>query len=64
MTARNLYEMKIKDGVIEEPENYTEKNMKLVLESLKQVMDAFLIKSKNLSKEEIAESRYQRFRSF
>lgn len=64
MTAADLYEMKIIDGVIEEPENYTEKNMKIVLEPLKQVIDAFLIKSEKKSKEEIAESRYRRFRSF
>ena len=64
MTATDLYEMKIIDGVIEEPENYTEKNMRLVMEPLEQIIDAFLVKREHLSKEEIAESRYQRFRSF
>ena len=64
MTAADLYEMKMIDGVIEEPENFTEETMDGVLEQLQRAVDTFLQKSSRMSVEEIAEFRYQRFRSF
>lgn len=64
MTAADLYEIKVIDGIIEEPEDFTEKNMDIVLDQLAQVIDAFLMKSEGMSEDEIVESRYHRFRSF
>ena len=64
MTAADLYEIQVIDGIIEEPEDFTEKNMDIVLDQLAQVIDAFLMKSEGMSEDEIVESRYHRFRSF
>ena len=64
MTAADLYEMKVIDGIIEEPEDFTEKNIDIVLDQLAQVIDTFLMKSGKMSEDEIVESRYHRFRSF
>lgn len=62
MTADDLLEMKIIDGIIEEPENYDEETMTIVMKQMEQVIKRFLEKSSKLSAEEIANTRYERFR--
>jgi acetyl-CoA carboxylase carboxyl transferase subunit beta len=63
MTAKDLYDMKIIDGVIKEPEKFTGDTMYIVVEQLKSVLECFLAKQLTKSGEEIAEERYSRFRS-
>lgn len=62
MTAVDLYEMKIIEGIIDEPEEYTEKNMQEVLKQMEQILDEFWKKKEGLSGEVIAAARYERFR--
>ena len=63
MTAKDLYDMKIIDGVIREPEKFTEDTMYIVAEQLKLVLEGFLAKQLTKTGEEIAAERYARFRS-
>ena len=62
MTADDLLEMQIIDGIIEEPEHYTREHMSDVVEQMEVVIENFLEKRQRLSGEELAEARYERFR--
>ncbi len=62
MTANDLYDMKIIDGIIEEPEKYTQDTMYPVINQIDKAIQNFLAKSAKLSGDEIADLRYSRFR--
>lgn len=64
MTAPDLYEMKLIDGIIEEPENYTLETIQQVWPELVEAIDHFLGKTGKWSSVELTENRYQRFRNF
>ena len=64
LTAADLYEKGIIEQVIPEPENLTPESMWQVTELLDDRIDDFLKKYDNLSKEELLERRYARFRRF
>ena len=64
LTAADLYEKGIIEQVILEPENLTPESMWQVTELLDDRIDDFLKKYDNLSKEELLERRYARFRRF
>ena len=63
LTAKDLYEMKIIDKIIKEPEGDKNESFLEVAKSLKKEIKAFVKEFKNMSEEEIVENRYQKFRN-
>lgn len=63
LTAKDLYEMKIIDKIIKEPEGDKNESFLEVTKSLKKEIKAFVKEFKNMSEEEIVENRYQKFRN-
>ena len=64
LTAADLYEKKIIEQVIPEPENLTTESMWQVAERLNDKMCEFLKQYTSLSEDELLERRYTRFRKF
>ncbi len=62
ITAENLYKQNIVEQVFEEPEELTAENIHAVTDKMEAEMQSFLKKYTVLSKEELREHRYQRFR--
>lgn len=62
ITAENLYKQNIVERVFEEPEELTAENIHAVTDKMEAEMQSFLKKYTVLSKEELREHRYQRFR--
>ena len=62
MTAENLYRQHIVERVFEEPEELTAENMRVVADEMAEAIRHFLKKYGDMSKEELLENRYQRFR--
>ena len=63
LTAKDLYEMKIIDKVIKEPEGDLKESFLEVSKSLKEEIKSTIKEMKNMSEEEIVENRYQKFRN-
>lgn len=63
LTAKDLLKLKIIEKVIPEPEDYTQENLSGVCDILKNQIEEFLDKQKDLSEAELTEQRYLRFRS-
>jgi acetyl-CoA carboxylase carboxyl transferase subunit beta len=63
MTANDLYNMNIIDGIISEPDKLTEENFYVVTEQVKVVLEKFLSKQTKKTGLEIATERYNRFRN-
>lgn len=61
LTARDLYELKVIDKIIKEPNN-DESNTK-VSQSLKKEIKSVISAMQNMSQEEIVEDRYLKFRN-
>ena len=62
LTAEDLYRMGIVEEVIAEPAPYTIENLKEVTRVLESKMEHFLSRYGNISGEELAQRRYDRFR--
>lgn len=62
ITAENLYKQNIVEQVFEEPEELTSENIRVVTDKMDGEMLAFLKKYGLLSKEDLREHRYERFR--
>lgn len=62
LTAQHLKDENIIEIIIPEPPHLTVENMDVVCEELKQLLFQFLEAQKELSKEELVEKRYERFR--
>ena len=62
MTAENLYKQHVVERVFEEPEELTRENMSAVTEELEDALGDFLKKYGALSREDLLERRYHRFR--
>ena len=62
ITAKDLYEMKLIERVIRETEPASSKNVEMIAEEMKQGLDCFLAKRLNMSGDELAAERYERFR--
>lgn len=62
LTARDLYELKIIDKIISEPEIMSEEHFNIISNSLKEAIIQEILKLKKLSEKEIVENRYQKFR--
>ena len=62
LTAKDLYELKIIDKIISEPEIMSEEHFNIISNSLKKAIIQEVLKLKKLSEKEIVENRYQKFR--
>lgn len=62
LTAKDLYELKIIDKIISEPEIMSEEHFNIISNSLKESIIQEILKLKKLSEKEIVENRYQKFR--
>ena len=62
LTAKDLYELKIIDKIISEPEIMSEEYFNIISNSLKEAIIQEILKLKKLSENEIVENRYQKFR--
>ena len=62
LTAKDLYELKIIDKIISEPEIMSEEHFNIISNSLKESIIQEILKLKKLSEKEIVETRYQKFR--
>lgn len=64
MTAQDLYEMKVIEGVIREPEKFNDDSFYKVATQIKNAIEGFLFRQKDKSGEQLAKERYERFRKF
>lgn len=62
MTAKDLKQLNIIDGVIIEPDNYTVENINEVIKKLDKVIQEFLEEYRKKTSDEIVDERYARFR--
>jgi len=62
ITAADLYEMKLIEAVIPEPEPACATNVPVLAAAMRQNLQRFLMQYENKSKESIREQRYERFR--
>ncbi len=62
LTAKDLYELKIIDKIISEPEIMSEEHFNIISNSLKEAIIQEILKLKKLSEKEIVKNRYQKFR--
>lgn len=63
ISAKSLYELKVIDGIIEEPTGGAHRSHKTSAENLKKVVLNAFAELKKLSKEELVEQRYNKFRN-
>lgn len=63
LTADDLDKLNIIEKIIEEPEEFTTKNMDTTVDNIKLYINSFLEKHTSISKEDLVESRYTRFRN-
>lgn len=63
LTANDLYELKVIDKIIKEPQGDEEESFLKVAKSLKKEIQKIIEEMKDLSVEQIVEDRYQRFRN-
>lgn len=64
ITAQDLYELKLVEGVISEPADFSVSKMRAVVYQLRAVLRDFLGRSASLDTEEMLKRRYERFRKF
>ncbi len=64
ITSKDLKDLEIIDGMIQEPEGYSDEKMDSVIKQLTRVIRQFLEQVQNMDLEELPEKRYQRFRKF
>ena len=62
LTAEDLYQQGIVEKVFWEPEEYTVRNIHQVITPLERELEEFLNRYEVMSREELTERRYQRFR--
>jgi len=63
LTAKDLYELKIVDRIIEDPETMDEAALETVSKALKETITKDIELLKKMSNDEIVEQRYKKFRS-
>ena len=62
LTAKDLYEFKIIDKIIKEPKEVDENAFKDIVKAMKSEIKRDTIELKNMTKNEIVENRYNKFR--
>lgn len=63
LTAKDLYDLKVIDKIIKEPKDGEEEDFSKIVKSLKNQINKTINDMKNLSKEEIVQKRYDKFRN-
>lgn len=63
LTAKDLYDLKVIDKIIKEPDGDKEESFKKVAKSLKKEITNTIEEMKTKTPEEIVEERYQKFRN-
>jgi len=63
LTAKDLYDLKVIDKIIKEPDGDLEKSFQKVAQSLKKEIETIIMEMKGMSPEEMIEQRYQKFRN-
>ena len=63
LTAKDLYELKVIDKIIKEPNGDTEESFNKITESLKKEIKNVIIEMSHLTLEEIVKQRYEKFRN-
>ena len=63
LTAKDLYDLKIIDNIIEEPIKYEENTFKMITKKLKELITNDIEKMKKLDKTDLVENRYEKFRN-
>lgn len=63
LTAEDLYELKVIDKIIEEPQEGEEESFNKIINSLKEEIKKSILEMKKLDIDTIIENRYQKFRN-
>lgn len=63
LTAKDLYELKVIDKIIEEPSENEEENFISVTEKLKKEIQSDIKEMKSMDEEKLVEDRYKKFRN-
>jgi acetyl-CoA carboxylase alpha subunit len=63
LTAEDLYNLKVIDKIIKEPKEDNEENFKKLAESMRKDIKSSISEINKLTKEEICEERYLKFRN-
>lgn len=63
LTAEDLYELKVIDKIIEEPQEGEEESFNKTINSLKEEIKKSILEMKKLDIDTIIENRYQKFRN-
>ena len=63
LTAEELYELKVIDKIIEEPDGDEKESFKKIINTLKEEINRAIIELKKLDADAIVEERYQKFRN-
>lgn len=63
LTAKDLYDLKVIDKIIKEPKEVNDEEFKRIAKKIKMAIETSIIELKKLSKEEIREERYLKFRN-
>lgn len=63
LTAKDLYELKVIDKIIEEPSENEEENFISVTEKLKKEIQSDIKEMRRMDEEELVEDRYKKFRN-
>ena len=63
LTAKDLYDLKIIDNIIEEPIKYEENTFEIITKNLKELIINDIEKMKKLDKTDLVEKRYEKFRN-
>lgn len=63
LTAKDLYDLKIIDNIIEEPIKYEENTFEIITKKLKELIIKDIEKMKKLDKKDLVEKRYEKFRN-
>lgn len=62
LTAEDLYELKVIDKIIEEPDGDEKESFNKIINTLKEEINKSIIEMKKLDADAIIENRYQKFR--
>ena len=63
LTAKDLYELKVIDKIIEEPDDDEKESFNKIINTLKEEINKSIIEMKKLDTDAIVEDRYQKFRN-
>ena len=63
LTSQDLYELGVIDKILKEPKGGASENMHLVSQKIKEEIQKFVNDYKDVSKEELIDARYSKFRN-